>query len=237
VSENALCSLLGKIETFIVRTYIIEQKSADTGRTRAYPLARRLHYNAKDEVPESISPLDIDGVIRKLEGYIHDYCSDTRLESTLGNADVYNYCKGSNRLKELRLLLYTFEHHLEQDEEDIQFYADEVVNNSGGRFSVEHVWPQTPADSLEKETKELIRKHTHRLGNLALMTPEDNAVQGNDPFQKKKREFTGSKIRILEEIFENDRWNVDTIEAREERMLRVIQGRWPDERPDSVFDY
>ena len=228
LSEDEFCTLLGKIETFIVRTYIIEQKSADTGRTRAYPLARRLYYNATDEDPDSISQLDIDGVIRRIERYTHDYCSDSKLESTLGKSNVYKYYQGSNRLNELRLLLYTFESHLESGEEDIQFHADEVVND-GDSFSVEHVWPQTPSDSLDEETRTLIREHTHRLGNLGLMTREDNAVQGNDPFHEKKATFESSKIRMLEEIFANETWGVEQIEEREQEMLRVIRERWPDE--------
>ncbi len=236
LSEDEFCRLLEKIETFIVRTYIIEQKSADTGRTRAYPWARRLYYNAKDEEPDDVSPLEISGVIRRIEKYTHEYCSDSKLDSTLGESNVYGYF-GSSRLNELRLLLYTFENHLESGEENIQFHADEVVNNKDDRFSVEHVWPQTPSDSLDEETRALIREHTHRLGNLALMTPEDNSVQGNDPFHDKKATFDGSKIRMLEEIFANDTWGVEEIDQREQEMLRVIRERWPDPHSGSVFDY
>lgn len=233
ISEDEFCTLLGKIETFIVRTYIIEQKSADTGRTRAYPLARRLYYSAEDEDPDDVSPLDIDGVIRRIERYTHGYCSDSKLASTLEKSNVYKYFQGSNRLNELRLLLYTFESHLESGEEDIQFHADDVVSNKNDRFWVEHVWPQTPSDAFSEETKTLINEHKHRLGNLALMTQEDDIVMGNDTFGEKKAKFSGSKIRMLEEIFAKDDWGVEEIEEREQEMLRVIRNRWPDEYDDS----
>ena len=233
ISEDEFCTLLGKIETFIVRTYIIEQKSADTGRTRAYPLARRLYYSAEDEYPDDVSPLDIDGVIRRIERYTHGYCSDSKLASTLEKSNVYKYFQGSNRLNELRLLLYTFESHLESGEEDIQFHADDVVSNKNDRFWVEHVWPQTPSDAFSEETKTLINEHKHRLGNLALMTQEDDIVMGNDTFGEKKAKFSGSKIRMLEEIFAKDDWGVEEIEEREQEMLRVIRNRWPDEYDDS----
>lgn len=229
MDDDDFCTLLRTIETFIVRTYIIEQKSADTGRTRIYPLARRLHYNEKETVPESIGPIDVHEVIHRIERYTNNYCSDSQLESTLGDADVYKYYQGSNRLNELRLLLFTYESDLEIAEEDIQFHADEVVSNSKGRFSIEHVWPQTPKDGFDEGTKDLVQEHTHRLGNLALMTPEDNAVQGNDPFSEKKEEFDGSKIRMLEEIFSNKEWGVDQIERREQEILHVIKDRWPNQ--------
>lgn len=227
ITEDQLCTLLERIETFIVRTYIIEQKSADTGRSRVYPLARRLYYSTEEEVPESIDPLDIDGVITKLVKYTDRYCDDDQLQSTLGEADVYRYFGGSNRLHELRLLLYVYEASLEREEENIQFDAEKVVSNEDNRFSIEHVWPQTPGDDFDAETKVIVKEHTHRLGNLALMTPEDNAAKGNDPFEDKKSAFDGSKVRMLERIFKNDDWGAEHIDVREQEMLQVILERWP----------
>ena len=139
-----------------------------------------------------------------MDKWININCSVDRIESTLGESDVYRYY--GSRKSELRLLLYTYESYLEDDEEDIQFYVEDVVNNKDDRFSIEHVWPQTPKEGFDEETKELVKQHTHRLGNLALMTREDNAVKGNDPFEEKKADFTRSKIRMLENIFGMDEW-------------------------------
>ncbi len=227
VTEDQFCRLLRRIETFIVRTYIIQQKSADTGRSRAYPLSRRLYYSSTEAVPESIDPLGIEEVIGKLESYIDNYCDDDQLESTLAKSNVYKYYSGSNRLKELRLLLYAYEASLERAKEDLQFDAEKVVKSDNGRISIEHVWPQTPSDEFEEETKAQIEEHKHRLGNLALMTREDNAAKGNDPFSVKKQNFDGSKFRMLEEIFDKDDWNVDRIDVREQQILREIRERWP----------
>jgi hypothetical protein len=238
VTEDQLCTLLERIETFIVRTYIIEQKSADTGRSRVYPLARRLYHNAEETIPQSVDPLNIDSVIAKLEKYTDRYCDNDQLESTLGEANVYRYFGGSNRLHELRLLLYVYEASLERKKENIQFDAAKVVSNEKDRFSIEHIWPQTPGDDFDSETKALVKEHTHRLGNLALMTPEDNAAKGNDPFGNKKAAFDESKVRMLERIFENDDWGVEYIDVREQEMLQKIQERWPNEyREGSLLDY
>ncbi|MDS0261494.1 DUF262 domain-containing HNH endonuclease family protein [Haloarcula sp. S1CR25-12] len=231
ITEEEFCTLLRKIETFIVRTYVIEQKSADTGRTRVYPRARELYYNNKDEVLDSIIPCDVNDVISRLEQYIHDYCSDAKLDTTLGDSNVFKYY--GNRKSELRLLLYAYEWTLERKKEGYQFDVKEVVGNKDGNYSIEHVWPQTPKEGFDDSTKELVNEHKHRLGNLALMTPEDNAVQGNSPFRDKKAEFSGSKIRMLEEIFSEPEWGVEQISNREERMLSAIRERWPDEYADA----
>jgi hypothetical protein len=111
--------------------------------------------------------------------------------------------------------------------------VNEVVGNNNNRFSIEHVWPQTPKEGFDEKTKELVHEHKHRLGNLALMTPEDNAVKGNDPFKGKKEKFSGSKIRMLEDIFSKSEWGIAQIDEREEKMLQAIRNRWPDEYENS----
>ena len=174
VSPEDFCRLLDAIETSIVRTYIIEQKSADTGRTRVYPRARELYYNNRKSVPEDsgIELRDIDDVIGRLQRYTNRYCDDDHLESTLGGTEAFNYFSGS-RKRDLRLLLYTYERKLEEAEEEMYFYEGDVIEDDEDRFWIEHVWPQTPSDEFDPETKALIEEHKHRLGSLALMTHSD----------------------------------------------------------------
>ncbi|MFB6213265.1 MAG: DUF262 domain-containing protein [Candidatus Nanohaloarchaea archaeon] len=228
ISREKLCLLFERIEAFIVRTYIIQKKSADTGRTRAYPLARQLYYNQKRNVPDNIEPKDIEGVVEKLDQYIGKYCDNDDIDQVLQNQDVYEYYAGSNRLDELRFLLYTYETSLEHEKEDIPFDAERIKTNKDDRFSVEHIWPQTPSEDMEEEKKEVIEENTHRLGNLALMTPEDNSSNQNDTFEEKKDNFAGSKFRMLEKVFKNDQWSKEKIRNREEDMINRIKDRWPE---------
>ncbi|MFB6215698.1 MAG: HNH endonuclease family protein, partial [Candidatus Aenigmatarchaeota archaeon] len=145
---------------------------------------------------------------------------------------VYEYYDGSNRKNELRLLLYAYETSLEGEQEDIPFDMKRVVDNRNDKFSIEHVWPQTPSDEVD-DKKSRIEEHKHRLGNLTLMTQEDNSGNQNDPFQQKKDAFDGSKFRMLEEVFEEDEWNEEIIEEREKEMIARIKKRWPDEYEES----
>lgn len=184
-------------------------------------------YDAKDAMPDGVDPMGGEAVIEHLESHIDHHCDDEQLEATLGNANVYGYYSGSNRLKELRFLLFAYETSLEEQKEDLHFDAQNVVNSDSGRISIEHVWPQTPDDRFDEATQAAIEEHKHRLGNLALMTREDNAARGNDPFHEKRADFEGSKFRMLEEIFETEDWGVDQIEDRERRILEAIKQRWP----------
>lgn len=234
VSEEQFIKLLERIETFIIRTYIIEQKSADTGRSRVYPLARRLYYSNEESVPESVDRLTIGDVTDKIESYINHYCDNEQIESTLGESNLYPYYKGSNRLQELRLLLFVYEQDLERREEDLQFDTNRVVSNDAEEISIEHIWPQNPDERFDEETKAQIEEHKHRLGNLALMTPEDNAAKGNDPFPDKKADFDSSKFRMLNGVFENDEWSVEKIDAREKRILDSIRMRWANYKAEEI---
>lgn len=112
-----------------------------------------------------------------------------------------------------------------------------VFDNGDDRFTIEHVWPQSVSDEFLEHLHETINENSDRLGNLALMTIEDNAGNQNDPFEKKKASFDESKFRMLNEILENDEWTLDHIEDRETRILNVIKSRWPDtvaQEADSV---
>lgn len=76
ITESKFVRLLEKIETFIVRPYLIEQKAADAGRIRAYPLARQLYYNEPGKHTDDIDSNSVDDVIDKLADHVHNYCDD-----------------------------------------------------------------------------------------------------------------------------------------------------------------
>jgi deoxyribodipyrimidine photolyase-like uncharacterized protein len=106
--------------------------------------------------------------------------------------------------------------------------VQKVVDNEDDLFTIEHVWPQTVSDEFPEHLHETINENSDRLGNLALMTIEDNPGNQNNPFEKEKAAFNESKFRMLNDIFENDGWSVEHIENREKRILNVIKSRWPD---------
>lgn len=70
---------------------------------------------------------------------------------------------------------------LERERENIPFEVQKVVDNEDDRFTIEHVWPQTVSDEFPEHLHETINENSDRLGNLALMTIEDNAGNQNDP--------------------------------------------------------
>lgn len=103
---------------------------------------------------------------------------------TLYDADIYSYYSDSNRKNELRYLLYAYE--LSRKRENIPSEVQKVIDNEDDRFTIEHVWPQTVSEGFPEHFHETINENSDRLGNLALMTIEDNAGNQNDPFGEKE---------------------------------------------------
>jgi hypothetical protein len=60
---------------------------------------------------------------------------------TLYDADVYSYYSDSNRVNELRFLLYAYELSMERDRENISFDVKKVVKKDSPDFTIdiEHV--------------------------------------------------------------------------------------------------
>lgn len=226
--------LVEKVETFVVRVHVIRQMQSNTGRGRAYRLARDLY---QTDSTGQAGPVDIQGAIDKLEAHINDYCDDARLRRTLSDAEVYTNYSDSNRLKELRFLLYSWEQSLESELEGIDLTYLDVIENREDKFTVEHIWPQDPGRlNLDEEGLDDHEENKHRLGNLAFLIGEWQPKQSNKAFADKRSLYGESKLRMLREIAKEGRWGPTQIEARENAMIDVIINRWPDEFETSGAD-
>lgn len=218
IGVDALVKLLERIETFVVRVYLIRQRPANTGRTKAYRLARSYHQGDRD-----IS--QVAGIINE---YIEQYAADDELREVLSESDVYSYFAQANRLKDLRVLLYAYESVLENKLEGISMNIEGVVNNPDQKFSIEHIWPQDPSNlNLTEDTLAKYPDQMHRLGNLALMTGGWNSGEQNRPYPEKRRRYLDSRIRMLNEVArKHDQWGYAKIAEREEAMVDVILSKW-----------
>lgn len=232
INEKELVNLLERIETFIVRVYLIQQKAADTGRIKLYKRSRRLHKNGTNNgISHSINYLDM---------YINEYCDDDSVRNVLQNSNVYSRYEESNRLNELRYILYFFEKTLEDKLEGISLDFEEVVDNPDNKFTIEHIWPKDRSNlSLSATEMEEHEENKHRLGNLALMVRPWNSSESNNPYQAKQSKYRSSKIRMLNRVAdEYDKWGTEEITSREDWMIETIIDQWPDNaQPPSLDEW
>lgn len=102
-------------------------------------------------------------------------------------------------------------------------------------ISVEHVLPQKPASGSEwlnlypdeKERMEVVNK----LGNLVLLSRRKNSKVSNYDFNTKKNKyFTGkdgvSPFAITTEVLREKKWNMETIQRRQVKLLNMLKDLW-----------
>ena len=116
---------------------------------------------------------------------------------------------------------------------------DEALSSGGATYddivSIEHVLPQTVdegsewfeyfADEAERQ------KWTHRLANLVLLTRRINTRASNWDFERKKKEYFGSKdgrspFVLTQEVLEVNIWNLAHLESRQTRLLTKLCQVW-----------
>jgi hypothetical protein len=102
-------------------------------------------------------------------------------------------------------------------------------------YTIEHVLPQRPSPSSEwrqwfadaEERAQLVES----LGNLVLITQQENDKARNASWETKKEIYakSGSKAPILaitRDVISETQWRPAEIEAREQRLIRVIERLW-----------
>jgi hypothetical protein len=102
-------------------------------------------------------------------------------------------------------------------------------------YTIEHVLPQRPSPSSEwrqwfadaEERAQLVES----LGNLVLITQQENDKARNGSWETKKEIYakSGSKAPVLaitRDVISETQWRPAEIEAREQRLIRVLERLW-----------
>lgn len=92
--------------------------------------------------------------------------------------------------------------------------------------TIEHVLPRNPKPdspwrTLYKSDK-AIDAHAHRLGNLALLSFDDNQKAGNNPFPDKCSIYRASQYAIARDVATAQEWSTDAIMQRTELLIGLL---------------
>ncbi|KNG91773.1 hypothetical protein ATO11_20895 [Pseudaestuariivita atlantica] len=82
-----------------------------------------------------------------------------------------------------------------------------------GAMTLEHISPQNPEDAGAE-----MLPHLHKLGNLTLLSQDENDRAGNRPFADKKPVLEGSRLLINQEIAANEAWGAEQASARQNAL-------------------
>lgn len=229
IQANDLIRLLERIETYILRAYVLRDYRTTKRKKSFYNRGREVHSGTKQ----------IDEILSDTERYIDRDCPDERVVSELQEKRFF---KNLNA-RQLRFILYFYDVSLSKRNEHLHLDFDKVVNQNleEQKISIEHIWPQNSSKfNLDNEEENQYSEYKHRLGNLGLMIGAENSSQSNDPFEKKRDWYEDSRILMLNELadvgkdsewyaetWNSDEWGPKQIEAREGHIINFILGRWP----------
>ena len=93
--------------------------------------------------------------------------------------------------------------------------------------TLEHILPQEPSQWGLNANNEEVEVLIHRLGNLTLLTNQDNARIQNSPFVDKKTVYLEENLKINEQVLSSSDWGKDEIVLRQEALSGFITTLWP----------
>jgi Protein of unknown function (DUF1524) len=102
-----------------------------------------------------------------------------------------------------------------------------IPNPNSDEVNLEHVLPVNPSGDWNHVPKDVATAYFNRIGNLALMQSEENALVGNEAFSQKKKSYAKSKIQLTRLIGQSKIWGVKEIERRQVLLAKRAIKAWP----------
>ncbi len=96
--------------------------------------------------------------------------------------------------------------------------------------TVEHILPrgyiETSGWRRNFKNEKAVKSHAHRLGNLTFLTAEDNRTSDYLDWPEKQKKFDHSNFAMSRELVGIKEWTASAIDARTDRLARLLFKAW-----------
>lgn len=96
--------------------------------------------------------------------------------------------------------------------------------------TIEHILPCGFLDKSgwrqDFKTSKAVKSYSHRLGNLTFLTSAQNGHAASKDWAEKRAIYAASDLEMTREISAVEAWNQKAIDARTERMIRILFDAW-----------
>jgi hypothetical protein len=97
-------------------------------------------------------------------------------------------------------------------------------------LTIEHILPLSPPPGRfwhqDFRSRASVKAYTNRLGNLTLLTFEENQEAGSLDWPAKRAVLAASKAALSRQAAEEQHWRVAEIDARTERLIAILFDAW-----------
>jgi uncharacterized protein with ParB-like and HNH nuclease domain len=199
-------NILDILESYLFRRYVVGEKTA--GLQKMFiPLAKK-----SSELMKKYNITFADGVLYILNQNKNP--NDTLFKERFINFEFYKNKKSSSEIVHLLI--------------EIENYNNKEKIIDAGNLTIEHVVPQT----INKEWEgylgnglEIIQnEYLHTIGNLTITGY--NPQLSNNSFDKKKKIYKNSKIKIIEELASIDKFTLEKIKERAGNFSEIASKIW-----------
>ena len=103
-----------------------------------------------------------------------------------------------------------------------------VANPNPDEVSLEHILPKNPTagtwTAFEPETVSIWAK---KLGNLCLLSSDENGAATNAEFSSKNKIYAKSNLKLTAEIANYSKWDAKSIQERQKNLAKMAVKTWP----------
>jgi hypothetical protein len=102
-----------------------------------------------------------------------------------------------------------------------------VPNDDQGDVTLEHVMPQAASQHWTHVDDDMRRLWSRRIGNLALLSKDQNALAAGDTIKAKAGILGASQFSLTAEFKKVKEWGPNEIAKRQERLAEIAVTTWP----------
>lgn len=198
LDDKRFCKLLKAIEVISIRYNVIGSRQANT-QEKVYNMASR---GISSGTLKSVQ--DIKSALKEIYINDEDFGSDFQKKSM----------KTAQSKKKVRYILA----RLEASKNGTK------VNDLD--YTLEHILPDTPDGHWIKSFGEDYHANIDRLGNMSLLTQDENKRAKRLSFDLKKEIYKDSKVELTQKITAFNNWTADSVETRQNELAKLALNCW-----------
>lgn len=211
ISASQLSELISVVNNYLIRRALCDIDTSSITRLFA-PLLKDIDEDCKGNYGNIVDILKKNLVFKNINNGM--YVPDER--------QLYDLVVNSNMYK-IKSTIRVFFDKLEHENNPAPVNLEEL--------NIEHLMPQTPTkewyDYL-KVDEETYQRNINRLGNLTLTAKVDNSKMQNKTWDYKNEILSStSHLTINQSILEKDRWDIEAIDSRTNKLIGEINRIFP----------